>query len=150
MLMVDECMSAWTGQDAVYSTSGLPHKTKIKRKPEGVGADIKSVACSTTGVLLGLDIMEGQSRQHAKPYWVQYGEGTAFVLRPTEAKKSTGRTVVANSAFASVKTLLALKERGLFFMGIIKTAHRGFPKTILQKSSNRNESVTFPTILMAR
>ena len=38
--------------------------TKIKRKPEGVGAELKSVCCGQSGVLLQLDIMEGKDRQH--------------------------------------------------------------------------------------
>ena len=35
---------------------------------------------------------------------------------------------MADSAFASVKSAVALKQRGLFFMGLVKTAHRKFPK----------------------
>ena len=44
-LVVDECMSAWRGLDGKYSADGLPHVTKIRRKPEGVGAELKSVCC---------------------------------------------------------------------------------------------------------
>ena len=40
--------------------------TKIKRKPEGVGAELKSVCCGQSGVLLHLDIMEGKDHQHEK------------------------------------------------------------------------------------
>lgn len=40
----------------------------------------------------------------------------------------TARTVVADSAFASVKTLVELERCGLFFMGLVKTASSAYPK----------------------
>lgn len=52
--------------------------------------------------------------------------------------------VIADSAFASVKSAVALrKELGLYFMGMVKTAHRQFPKTYLQKvpMATRDEHV---------
>ena len=57
-VVVDECMSSWTGSEAEYVAEGMPHKTKIVRKPEGVGAELKAMACGSTGILLKLDIME--------------------------------------------------------------------------------------------
>ena len=42
----------------------------------------------------------------------------------------------ADSAFSSVKTAKALLEKGLFFMGAVKTAHREFPKAYLQSFEN--------------
>jgi hypothetical protein len=38
----------------------------------------------------------------------------------------------ADSAFSSVKTLLALAEHGIRFMGMVKTAHQEFLMTYLQ------------------
>jgi hypothetical protein len=35
-IVVDECMSAFLGLEAQYSVFGIPHKTKIPRKPKGV------------------------------------------------------------------------------------------------------------------
>ena len=53
-------MRAWRGKDGKYLADGLPHVTKIKRKPESVGAELKSVCCGQSGVLLHLNIMEGK------------------------------------------------------------------------------------------
>lgn len=44
-LLVDEIMSAWKGLCAQFAVFGIPHQTKIVRKPEGVGAEMKAVAC---------------------------------------------------------------------------------------------------------
>jgi hypothetical protein len=132
MLVVDECMSAWRGRSGKYCVEGMPHVTKIPRKPEGIGAEIKAMACGATGILLRLEIMEGQRRQADKPHAKEYGEGTAVVLRLTEDFKGTGRTVVGDSAFSSVRTLVALGRRGLHFMGCVKTAHSGYPKKVLE------------------
>ncbi|OQR85202.1 hypothetical protein ACHHYP_20598 [Achlya hypogyna] len=137
-LTVDECMSAWKGSNRKHRHDGMPHVTKIQRKPEGVGAEFKSIACSQTGILLKLDIVEGTARQSSKQFHQQYGSGTSSVLRLSQEYFGSGRTVVADSAFASVKTLLALKKSGLFFMGMVKTAHREFPKSVLQQWADGN------------
>ncbi|KAJ8521879.1 hypothetical protein ON010_g17759 [Phytophthora cinnamomi] len=108
----------------------MPHKTKIPRKPEGVGAELKSIVDGDSGVLLGQDLVEGVDRQKQKAYHALFGEGTAVILRLTEACKGTGRTVVADSAFPSVKTLVQLEQlNGLFSM--VKTASCEYPKNIL-------------------
>ena len=43
----DESMSSWRGFCAALEdvTVGLPHVTKIARKPRGVGAEIRTMAC---------------------------------------------------------------------------------------------------------
>ena len=43
-VVLDDCMSSWTGSEADVA-EGMPHKTKIERKPEGVGAELKAMAC---------------------------------------------------------------------------------------------------------
>ncbi|KAJ8566255.1 hypothetical protein ON010_g6869 [Phytophthora cinnamomi] len=106
---VDECMSSWQGNEGKYCHDGMPHKTKFPRKPEGAGAELKSVADGDSGVLLGVDLVEGVERQNQKAYHALFGEGTAVILRLTEVYKGTGRTVVADSVFASVKTLVQLE-----------------------------------------
>jgi hypothetical protein len=126
-------MSAWRGADGKFVAEGLPHVTKIARKPEGVGTELKSIACGQTGILTKLELMEGQERNRLKPYAAQFGEGTGIVLRLPEQYTGTGRIIHADSAFSSVKTLLALKQKGLYFMGLVKTAHREYPKAYFEK-----------------
>ena len=132
-------MSAWKGSDGQYVAEGMPHKTKIARKPEGVGAEMKALACGETGNIMKLDMMEGREANRRKDFSQVYGEGTAVTLQLTKEYYGTGRVVHADSAFSSVKTLLALRERGLFFMGMIKTAHKEYPLAFLTSWPNGDE-----------
>ena len=69
-----------------------------------------------------------------KQYNHQFGEGTAVVLRLATKWANSGRCVIADSAFASVKCLVAVTSHlGLFFGGMVKTAHTHFPKAYLQQ-----------------
>ena len=127
-LLVDEIMSAWKGLSAFFDALGLPHQTKIIRKPEGVGAELKAVACGQSRVILRVELMEGKIAQRAKPFSV-YGEGTAVLLRLCQPWSGTGRCVVSDSAFASVKqTILTKAILGLYSAGMVKTAHSHYPK----------------------
>ena len=40
-ILLDEIMSSWLDLKADYSLNGIPYKTKIKRKPKGVGVELK-------------------------------------------------------------------------------------------------------------
>eukprot|EP00731_Ephydatia_muelleri_P001846 Em0001g1846a len=80
-ILLDEIMSSWLGLEADYSLNGIPHKTKIKRKPKGVRVELKAL--------------------------IDY------------------------SAFSSVATAVALKQHGTYFIGIVKTAHKMYPKQFM-------------------
>jgi hypothetical protein len=86
-LLVDEIMSAWKGLCQMFSAFGIPHLTKIIRKPEGVGAEMKAVASGESGIILGLDIQEGKERMAVKKYVQEYGAGTAVTLHLVEFGK---------------------------------------------------------------
>ena len=60
-ITVDESMSSWKGKSLYFNTAsdmsisgvlGLPHKTKIVRKPKGVGLEIRNACCAETGIML--------------------------------------------------------------------------------------------------
>ena len=51
-ITVDECMSSWKGGESAYRVEGMSHKTKIARKPEGVGAEMKALCDGNSGILL--------------------------------------------------------------------------------------------------
>jgi hypothetical protein len=44
VITVDEVMSMWFGLDGDNAVEGLPHVTKIQRKPRGIGAELKVAA----------------------------------------------------------------------------------------------------------
>ena len=93
-LTVDEIMSMWYGIHRDYAVNAMPHQTKIKRKPRGVGAEAKACADGESGVMLRLDFMEGEGRQRAKQYHAEYGEGTAVCMRLTAPWAGSGRYVI--------------------------------------------------------
>ena len=62
-----------------------------------------------------------------------YDSGTGLLLRLCKDLEGSGRLIVADSAFASVKACVALKTHlGLYFHGLVKTSHKQFPKGYLQ------------------
>ena len=101
-------LDAFNTRMAEVITPGIPHQTKIARKPEGVGAELKSVrvACGESLVILRLEAMEGKDANCAKQWTEEFGEGTAIVLRLCQPWAGSGRIVIADSAFSSVKTLI--------------------------------------------
>jgi hypothetical protein len=131
MLTIDESMSMWKGSDGNYVADGMPHVTKIQRKPEGVGLELKTLCDSASGVMLFLELMEGKDRMRDKEY-ADISAGTGHVLRATKAYHGTNRTIIGDSAFASVTTAEECLKHGLHFMGIVKTATRKFPAKLLK------------------
>ena len=77
---------------------------------------------------MALEIMAGKLEMQEREYVREYGAVTSLLLRLSANWHGTGRLIVTDSAFASVKSVVALKSRGLYFMGLVKTAHRKFPK----------------------
>ena len=132
-LVVDESVFEWKGKDHRYGIDGCPHVTKIIRKPKGVGMEIKNMADCDSGVMVSMEVMAPKEEMKHRQYTARYGAGTALLLRLATNYRGTGRIVVADSAFASVKSACALKNTlGLYFLGLVKTAHRMFPKKYLQ------------------
>lgn len=139
-IVVDESMSSWKGKTLYFNKAsdedvsrvfGLPHTTKIIRKPKGVGLEIRNACCSETGIMLQLELQEGKEAMKKKEFSAEYGSGTASVLRLTRPWHGKGHVGVGDSAFASFKTAKAMKQRGTYFEGLVKTAHTKFPKSFL-------------------
>ena len=84
-----------------------------------------------TNILLRLQIVEKKEDMASKELMAKYGAGTSAVLRLCKPWWGTNRVVCGDLAFASVKTAVACRQRGLHFVGLVKTAHRMFPKKFL-------------------
>jgi hypothetical protein len=80
---VDEFMSPFGVEDIAIDGNvyGLPHQSKIERKPKGVGAEAKCVYDIDTGIMISFEFMEGEDAMRNRPYVQQYGSSTAHVLR---------------------------------------------------------------------
>lgn len=148
-IVVDEMMSAWKGLSGEYRCDGAPHITKIKRKPEGIGTELKAASCGQSKITLQIEIMEGAEAMKSKTYNREYGAGCGVVLRLVKPWQFKQKVVIADSAFSSLVTLMALFCLfGPYFMGIVKTAHTHFPSDLLHEwfretevSRNENDSI---------
>ena len=120
-------MSGWKGAESEFCTDALPHISVESRKPVNRGTEAKAICDGQSNIMLKFEILEGKTVMQRKRYCQQYGATTATVLRLAEHYNGSGRIIIGDSWFSSMKTLCALKERGLFFIGIIKTAHRLYP-----------------------
>jgi hypothetical protein len=129
----DEMMLEWKGKAGF---GGLPHLSFIKRKPQPLGTELKSLCEGTMGMCLYIEIQKGKVRMARKRWVHTFGATTGCTLRLLENSKLSEigmaepmkRCVFADSWFASVKTVLALRNNlGMHFTGPIKTAHSQFP-----------------------
>jgi hypothetical protein len=150
-ICVDESMSRWYGQGGSWINHGLPMYIAIDRKPEN-GCEIQNSACGESGVMLRLKLVmgddgsgeghvgeggeghvgEGAESDDADDMdGVSLSHGGRICVELIEPWLHSDRIVCADSYFASVATAVALKRRGVRFIGVVKTAHRGFPKKTL-------------------
>jgi hypothetical protein len=92
---------------------------------------------------MGLEIQEGAAAMAKKKFADQnLNSGTAYILRALEPWKGLGKIVVGDSAFGSVMTAVELRKYGFFFIGMVKTARKMFPKKYLQELQMANRGDT--------
>ena len=128
-------MSAWKESEKYECIFALPHKTKIMRKPQGIGAELKSLADGESGILLHLGFMEGRVANEQKEFCDQYPSSIALTLRVVQHYFGIGITLHADSAFSSVLTAKALRSSGMHLMGCVKTATKLFHKKFFEEWS---------------
>ena len=86
MVTVDESMIKWTGQGG-WSNKGMPHVTKIPRKPTPVGCEVKNVACADTRIMFHLVLQKGKeaNRINLGRHWDETKSvGASQVLQAAE------------------------------------------------------------------
>ena len=120
-LVVDESMGQWLGK-------GMPGLMYVARKPTPNGREGHTTADAETGCIIFYEVYEGKILMAEKEHVNELGAGTAIALRLTAPWVHSGRIVILDSGFASLKTAIALAEVGLYMIGNVKTAHSGFPK----------------------
>ena len=127
-ICVDESISRWYGQGGHWTSRGLPIYVAIDRKPENE-CEIQDAVCGRSGLTLQLRIVTTAADQQSNLTAEELAgsHGTAVLMRLVRPWAGTDRIVCVDSYFASVATALALKEAGLRFTGVVKTAHRRFP-----------------------
>ena len=114
---------------------GLNGKMKIIRKPRPIGNELKTVSDASTHIVLHMELHEPKEDMADKEFVQEYGATTACCLRITEHWKGSGRIVVGDSWFGSVKTCLKLYNvNGLYSNMLVKTAHKRYPRFMLRET----------------
>ena len=137
---LDESMSAFRPQSS--KTGNLPNISYILRKPEPLGTELKTVACTgSNGPMLYAEIQEGKDAMKTKPFFHPHGATCACVLRLGKSTKDNSQhpdplirnLFYGDSWFASLKTAVQVTdELDAEFLGPVKTSHRQFPKKYLE------------------
>lgn len=125
-------VSQWEGLENDYQLHGIPHLTKIPRKPKSIGTELKCASDVSSGVIIKIEIQEGKEANDNKKYQNKYPFHTAVTLRLLEPWFNTGRVCIADSAFASFLTAITLLSFGFFFLGVVKTCTKEYPMAYIK------------------
>ena len=138
LLTIDESMCAWRGKQGLNNPFKIPALSWVPRKPEPLGAELKTTACALSGLLLYVEICKGKATHSKQKFFekVEQPHTTATTMRLVEDWFGTERAVYGDSWFASVKTAVALLRNGLHFVGDVKTNHALFPKAELEQHTS--------------
>ena len=109
----------------------MPPRMFLRRKPDPLGRELKTVCDGLTGVCFRMEPVENAALMRGKEFYTDYGATTATTLRLMQPFFGSGRVCLGDSWFGSVKSCCALLERGVYSVLNVKTAHKGFPKTTL-------------------
>ena len=82
-----------------------------------------------------MELYEGREYMKSKKNVKEYGATCATTLRLTKPWAGTGRVIIGDSWFGSVKTSSSLiNENGLHSIRLVKTAHKNFPSSLLKET----------------
>ena len=122
----------------------LKGKIKIKRKPCPIGNEIKDMTDAATNIVIRLELYEGKEDIATKEHVKKFGATCATTLRLTKPLHGSGRVIIADSWFGSVKTVSQLRKAGLHAAMVVKTAHKMYPVDLLSTHKlKRGEWVSY-------
>ena len=117
----------------------LKGKLKIIRKPRPIGNECKNLCDARSKIVLNLELYEGKNLMASKDHVDRVGATTAACLRLTDPWKGSGRIVVGDSWFGSVKSARELLEtNGLYSIMLVKTAYKDYPRLLLREKTLNN------------
>ena len=121
----------------------------LKGKPDNSG-EIQNLANVASGIMLHLKVVKSTNEEKAITAAAaadaiataaannnniaaanKAGKGTQVLVELKEPWHHSDRLVTANAYFASVEMALAMKEKGLTFIGNVKQCSRRFPMEFL-------------------
>ena len=105
----------------------LKEKIKIIWKPRLIGNEIKNMSDAMSQIVINLELYEGKDIMSGKDHVQEYGVTTATTLHLTQSYHGSGRCIIADSWFGSVKSASELMRQGLYSIMLVKTTHKDFP-----------------------
>ena len=126
MTCLDESMVAWLNK---WTCPGWVH---LPRKPHPFGNEYHTIACAATHIIFHVELVEGKDRPLQLPvpeHEAEFGKMGGLILRMTKTIRDSNRIVIMDSAFCQLRTLIAMKKRGLYATAVIKKK-RYWPKHI--------------------
>jgi Transposase IS4 len=129
---VNESISKWNGLGGNWIDIGLPNCIAIDRKPEN-GWEIQNTACGRSGIMLRLQLVTTPEDRKERELESEGDllHGTAVLSRLVSPWAGSGRIITADSYFSNVEAALHLRDLGLKYVGVVKTATRRFPKVCI-------------------
>ena len=110
---------------------GMIAKKKIIRKPRPIGVELKNLADGETCIVLNIEKHGTKETMAQTEFTNELGSTTAVSLRLTKPYWATGRLVLGDAWFGSVKCCNELLKRGLFSIMVVKNNHKLFPTSCL-------------------
>ncbi len=127
---MDESMGLlWKGK-------GMHWWMVVQWKPTPVGRESHTTADCDTGAIIFVEPYEGELIMQGKEFVADNGANPVKALRYVKPWFGSGRCVILDSGFASLKCVKGMAKHGLFTIGNVKSAHVGFPKTWLVRNEH--------------
>jgi Transposase IS4 len=119
---LDESMSTWTNK---FTCPGFMF---VPRKPWPFGNEWYSIACGISGIMFGLELVEGKDEPPERSNLREHdnlGKTVGLLLRLCKSLYYTNKLVVLDSGFCVLKALVELRIRGVFGAAVIKKEGTG-------------------------
>lgn len=122
---LDESISPW------HNPFTCPGFIFVPRKPHPFGNEYHSICCGASGIMFGVELVEGKDSPPQKPRPEFDGMGTTIglLLRLTRNLWNSGKVVVLDSGFCVLQGIIELRRKGVFAASVIKK-RRYWPKHI--------------------
>ena len=120
---LDESMSSWMNRWT------CPGWMFVPRKPRLFGNKYHTICCGLSGILFGMELVEGKDRPKELPSPPANKKTSELLLNLCKSMAGTGKIVVLDSGFCVLGALVELKKIGVFAHAVIKK-RRYWPKHI--------------------
>ena len=125
MNCLDESMSVWTNKFTCPGFMFVPYK------PWPFGNEYHTVCCCSSGIMCGIDLVEGQDRPQRLgiQQYNNFGSTVGLLLRMLSPIYQKGFFVILDSGVCVLKGIIELRKKGVFASASIKK-RRYWPKYI--------------------